>query len=235
MPVNFIADAGAYPDDAFFAAQPLLDDVIAAIPGLLGAFDAVDYTGSGAWMPRLGAGASILPAAAGTVPVKATRDGAEVLRFAVGSKAFVNNYAGAGLTFTGLTYASRAYFSDDTTNFQKIFDLGSPEFYFRSTLPTKVWQFAGLGASGSVSIATPVLGWHRFTFTKSATDAAMLEADGAPAVACGSAGSALAGNGMVIGDAANATSAVMDVSRIVLCSSGDLTSEQRDAVNKWLG
>lgn len=234
MPVNFIADAGAYPAEAFFPELPLLDDVIASIPGLLGAFDAVDYTGAGPWMPRIGTGASILPAAAGTPPMKANRDGSDVLRFAVGSKAFVNNYAGAALAFSGLTYASRAYFSNDTTNFQKVFDLGTPEFYFRSTMSTKVWQFAGLGASGSAPISTPLLGWHDVIFTKNADDPAALDADGSGPVPFGSSGAALSASSLVLGDASNSTSAVHDISRMILCSVGVLTSEQRNAIRLWL-
>ena len=235
MPLNFSADASAYADEAFFPDTPLLDDVIAAIPSLLGAFDAADYTGVGAWMPRIGSGASILPAASGTPPVKATRDGASVLRFEKTGKAFVNDLSGAALALSGLVYASRAYFSDETTNFQKVFDLGAPEFYFRSTMTTPVWQFAGLGTAGTVPIAAPVLGWHRFTFSKTGTDAAQLTADGSALAGVGSAGSALAGNALVLGDAGNATSAVQDIRRIVICSDGVLTAEQRGAIDTWVG
>ncbi len=58
------------------------------------------------------------------MPVLAIRDNAPVLRFAINSKAFVNSGAGEPLPMSELTYACRAYFSNDTTNFQKILDFG---------------------------------------------------------------------------------------------------------------
>lgn len=233
MPLNFTADTSGYSADAFFPELISVNDVIAEIPGLLGAFDAADYSGTGAWYPRIGAGASILPAGGGAIPLKAVRDGRSVLRFGVTSKAFVNDFAGVSLPFTGITYATRSYFDDDTTNFQKVLDFGAPEFYFRSTVASKVWQFAGLGAAGAVPISTPVLGWHRFIFSKSGTDAAQLEADGLSPTGIGSAGEML-NSYMTIGDTSNLVSSPHDISRIVILNIGTLSVGDRAAINTWL-
>ncbi len=234
MPLNIRVENPSDFSGAILPTVPSLDSVIAALPGLIGAWDATDWSGSGAWLPRIGSGGQILPAVAGVAPIKATREGRTVMRFGLTSKAFVNNSAGGGIILADLTYAARAYFANTTANFQKIFDLGAPEFYYRSTLTPKVWQFAGAGAGVNVPIADPLAGWHRTLFEKSGVGAAMLSADGAASTPISAAGTALTPAGLVIGDAANATGAEQDISRIVLCSAGGLTADQRMAVNIWL-
>lgn len=115
---------------AVLPASEVLDDMIVALPGLLGAWDAADYSGSGPWLPRIGGAARIEPAVAGLRPILSERDGRAVLRFENGSKCRINSMTGASLpAMSSLTYASRSYYWDAVTNFQKIFDLGAPEFF----------------------------------------------------------------------------------------------------------
>lgn len=231
MPITINADTSADFTAAVLTAASPLDDAVAALPGLVGAWAAVDYSGSGGWAARIGSGV-LLPATTGVAPVKTVREGDPVVAFDKASKAFVNTPAG-GATFNGLVVAMRAYFSDGATNFQKVFDLGAPEFFFRSTLATPVWQFAGLGASVSSAIAAPVLGWHHMLLNKSGVDPVVLEADGSAQVSLGNT-APLSGQAMVVGDAAQASSAVMEISRVVICSAGALTAEQRSAINVWV-
>lgn len=234
MPVNYNANADAYPESAFFSDQPLLDDIIASLPGLIGAWDAADWSGSGSWVARVGGG-SIVPALSGVTPFLTSRSGRAVMRFGLTSKAWVKDAAGGDPLFSGLTFASRAYYGNETANFQKIADLGAPELYFRSTLTPKIWQFAGLGAAGTTPIAAPIVGWHNVFFAKTGTDAAIFAADGGTEVAFGSAGNALAGATLQLGDAASASSAECDHARIIICNSGALTAQQRGAARAWLG
>lgn len=219
---------------AVLPSSPSLDSVIASLPGLVGAWDAKDWVGSGPWTPRVGSVGRIDMSTAGSPPAKQSRDGRDVVRFGLTSKAVVNNNDGSPLNVTNLVYAARAYFSNTTTNFQKIFDLGAPEFYYRSTLTPKVWQFAAAGTGVNVPIADPLVGWHRTVFEKSGSGAAMLSADGAASTPVSVAGTALTAAPVVIGDVANATSAVQDISRIIVCTSGALTQEQLGYVNLWI-
>lgn len=234
MPIRFQGQSGAYPSTAFFPDLPSLDSVIASLPGLRGAWDASDYSGTGPWQPRIGSSFCINPAISGSTPTRATRDGRAVLRVVPTGRAWIQMADTSAMpNLTGLTFASRAYYSNATTNFQKILDMGAPELYFRSTLTSPVWQFAGLGTAGSASIAAPVVGWHSICFRKQGTDAAMFSADGSSQVALGSAGQAL-NNSLQIGDASNATSAEHDISRAIICDTGALSASQIAAVQTWI-
>lgn len=234
MSLNIRVDNAAGFAAALLPPRSSIRAVMESHPGFLGAWDAADYSGSGPWLPRYGSGAQILPAAAGSMPVLATRDGRPVLSFGATSKAFVNDASGVSLPLSNMVLGMRCYFSDATANFQKIADLGAPELYFRSSIANPVWQFAGLGAAGSLPIAAPVIGWHRFVMQKSGASAALMKADGGNPTAFGSDGSALAGNFLTIGDAANASGAAQEVARVILCNTGGLTAEQRAAFAAWL-
>lgn len=237
MPIRFRGSAGSFPESAFFPDLPRLDDIIAAIPSLRGAWDATDYSGSGPWQPRIAPASGafcINPALSGTRPVLAERDGQPVLRMVPGGKAWVQMSDTSPMpNLTGITYASRAFFSNVVTNFQKILDFGTPEFLFRSSTTNKIWQFAGLGTGGTYPIAEPIIGWHNFTFQKSGISAAMFSADGAPFAAIGSADTEM-NHPLQLGDANSSTSAEQDISRIVICDSGALTAAQTAAVQAWV-
>jgi hypothetical protein len=234
MPIRFQGQSGAYPNDAFFADLPTLDSVIASLPGLRGAWDASDYSGSGPWLPRVGSSFCINPAISGTTPTRAERNGRPVLRIVPTGRAWIQMADTSAMpNLTGLTFASRAYYSNTTTNFQKLLDMGAPELYFRSTLATPVWQFAGLGTAGSMPIAAPTVGWHSILFRKQGIAAALFSADGSGEVAFGSEGQAL-NSSLQLGDASNATSAEHDISRVIICDTGALTVGQIAAVRTWI-
>ena len=234
MTINFSGRADSFPDSAFFPALESLDSIIAALPGFRGAWDADDYTGEGAWLPRLAPSSNpyqLAPAGA-VPPAAAERDGRPVVRFTQNSKAWVQDAAGVTNNLTGLVFASRAYFSDTTVNFQKIFDFGTPEFFYRSTLASPVWQFAGLGVARNTLIAAPLVGWHDILFRKAGTTEALLNVDGSDDIAIG--GADPLSHPMQIGDASASTSAVQDISRVIICSSGNLTAAQQAAVKTWV-
>lgn len=234
MPINFLASSAGYPDTAFFPTLQTLDSIISTLPGFKGAWDAADYAGAGPWLPRVVPATDpyrILPAGA-AVPTRADRDGRPVIRFLPNGKAWVQDMAGAAQNFTGLTFATRAYYGNTTTNFQKLFDLGTAELFYRSTLASAVWQFAGLGVARTTPIAAPTVGWHSILFRKQGTTEAMLAADSADEVAIG--GADALNFALQIGDAANATSAEQDISRIIICNAGNLTTTQQAAVKTWV-
>lgn len=234
MPINFRGNTDGYPDTAFFPVLESLDSIIAALPGFRGAWDAADYTGAGPWLPRLAPATDPyrLSPAGSAPPTRATRDGRTVVRFTQNGKAWVQDMAGVTNNLTGLVFASRAYFSDTTVNFQKIFDFGTPEFFYRSTLASPVWQFAGLGVARTAPIAAPLVGWHNILFRKAGTTEAMLSVDGSDEIAIG--GADALNHPLQIGDAANSTSAVQDISRVIICSAGSLTTAQQAAVKTWV-
>ncbi|SEO38509.1 hypothetical protein SAMN04489859_10864 [Paracoccus alcaliphilus] len=234
MPINFTGDASAYPDSAFFPDLPSLDDTIAQIPGLLGAWDARDYSGSGAWAARVGSG-TILPAAAGSAPTLASQDGRPVLRFGQTSKAFVNDATGASVPFSGLVFATRAYYADQSVNFQKVFVAGSGEFYFRATMSPPRWQWAGLGSTGQItSTLGDMMGWNTIVFEKQGTAPATLTINGSGPAAIGFADAAMSGEYLVVGDPSNVTSCVQNVSRMIICNTGELSVEHRNAIRAWV-
>jgi hypothetical protein len=236
MPVNFLGSASSFPESAFFPPLETIDSIIARLPGFRGAWDAADYTGSGPWLPRIAPAENpyrIVPALTGTAPVRADRNGRPVLRFMPNGKAWINDATGGTPTIGQLAYASRAYFSNVDTNFQKVFDLGAPEFYFRSTMATPVWQMAGLGAAATAPIRAPVIGWHSFVFRKPAGQAGLtLDSDGSETV-FGSEG-ALSGI-LQIGDAGSATSAQQDIARLIICDNGAISTAGRAAMMLWVG
>lgn len=234
MPLNFTGSLDGFPESAFFPVLPTLASIISALPGFKGAWDASDYSGAGPWLPRVAPATDpyrILPAGS-VLPTRATRDGRPVLRFVPNSKAWVQDMAGVAQNFTGLTFATRAYYSNTTTNFQKIFDFGTPELFYRSSLASPVWQFAGLGVARTTPIVGPLVGWHRILFRKAGTTEAMLAADDADEIAIG--GADALNNALQIGDASNSTSAEQDISRIIICNAGSLTTAQQAAVKTWV-
>lgn len=233
MPINMTIGNPSQFDNAFLDYAQPLDEVIENLPGLLGAWDASDYTGA-PWLPRIGSNGQIILAAADTPAVPDMRDGQAVIHFSIGSKAFINDGAGNPLSLSGLTFGSRAYYSNTVTNFQKLFDLGGPELFFRSTAGTPIWQFANLGTAGSTPIQLPLVDWHTVVFGKNGTDEAKFLHDGMLEVGFGSASTAMSGLSLVLGDARNATSAECDLKRLIICSSGDLTTDQRQAVASWI-
>lgn len=235
MPIRFTGNAGSYPDDAFFPTLQSLDQVIAGLPGFRGAWDAADYSGSGAWVPRIAPASGryqLTPAASGTPPTRADRNGRAVLRITPSGRVWVQDAAGAAQPFTGLAYASRAYFSNTTTNFQKVFDFGTPEFFFRSSLANPIWQMAGLGVQGTTPIRTPIVGWHSFLLRKPSGNAGFCLNNDGSEVSFGSE-AALSGT-MMLGDATGSTSAEQDISRVIICDSGEITMTQRAAMMTWI-
>lgn len=234
MPLSFTLTNPASFAGAFLPASASLDSVIAGLPGLVGAWDAADYA-SGPWVPRIGSGGRIdFSTAPNPAPVLASRGGRPVISFNTLAKAVLRNPEGGTLGLTGLTYASRAYYSDVTTNFQKSFDLGAQDFLFRSSIATPYWQFTNLGDNGTTPIQLPLIDWHTVLFRKVGTTAARLSADGGAEVDISGSGTALSGQTLTIGDVGNIASAAQDISRVIICTSGDLTADQRAAVQVWI-
>lgn len=230
MPLNIkVDDITAYAG-AVLPVSETLEDAIAALPGLVGAWDAADWA-AGDWVARLGGGRITLTGVA-----SAARDGDTVLSFGLASRGVVNNAAGAAVVPAELVFAARSYFSNTAANFQKIFDLGTPEFFLRPTIPTPSWQYKNAAAvSTSVALAGGAAArWRTFALTKVGTDAPQIEADGAVPVAIGPAGAALGATTLAVGDASGGNGAVQDISRLIICTAGALTAAQRASIRQWL-
>lgn len=235
MPINFSGDASAFPNTAFFPAIPTLDEVIAELPGLLGAWDARDYAGSGDWRPRVGDGL-ITPSGSGTPPTLATRWNRPILRFVLNSRAFVNNADGSPVAFTSAVYASRGFYPDTTTNFTRLFDFGDGELYFRPTLFPPCWQWAGIGTQGRVNTTfEDMAGWNSVVFDKHSDESAALAVNGRDPAAIGFTGEALSGEQMVLGDATTDLGVAVDITRLIICTEANLSAESRIAIETWIG
>ena len=230
MPLNIKVDDIAVYAGAVLPVTETLDDAIAALPGLVGAWDAADWA-AGDWVARIGGGRIALTnAAAGA------RDGDTILSFGATSLGAVRNAASAAVVPGELAFAARSYFSSVTANFQKIFDLGTPEFFMRPTQPTPSWQYKdATPTSTSVALAGgAVARWRTFALTKAGTASPQIEADGAAPVTIGPAGGALGATTLAIGDASGANGAVHEISRLIITTSGALTDAQRAAIRQWL-
>lgn len=234
MPIRFQIDNAADYSGAFLPPIQTLESAIATLPGLVGAWDAADFPATGPWLSRVGTG-QIVAGAGGTPPSLTIREQRDVVHFTNNSKAWVRDGNGSDVLFSNLMFASRAFYSDIVTNFQKVFDFGVPEFFFRSVgFADEYWQFSNSGNSGTVPIADPIVGWHQILFTKNGADAAQLAADGADVASIETAGTALANVPLQLGDAGTSTSAECDISRLIICTSGVLTPDQRQAVSTWI-
>lgn len=230
MPLNIRVDDITPYEAALLPVSETIEDTIAGLPGLVGAWDAVDWA-AGDWMPRMGPGRIVL-----TAVTAGAREGRAVMQFAPGSVGSVRDAANADIVPAELVYASRAYFSDVSRSWQKIADMTTPELFVRHTLSTPVWQFKDAAAASVTSALAggAVARWRTFTFSKSATDAPELEADGAAPAAVGAAGAALGAASLALGDTNGGNGAVQDVARLIICTTGALTDTQRAAINQWL-
>lgn len=230
MPLNIKVDDIDTYAAAVLPITETLEDAIAALPGLVGAWDAADWA-AGDWVARIGGGRIALTnAAAGA------RDGDTILSFGATSLGVVRDAAAAAVVPAELVFAARSYFSSVTANFQKIFDLGTPEFFMRPTLATPSWQYKNAAAtSTSVALAGgAVARWRTFALTKAGTASPQIEADGAAPVAIGAAGAAIGATTLAIGDASGGNGAVHEISRLIITTSGALTDAQRAAIRQWL-
>ncbi|WCR17105.1 hypothetical protein JHW40_11975 [Paracoccus alcaliphilus] len=169
------------------------------------------------------------------MPSLASRDGRPVLRFGQTSKAFVNDAAGASVPFSGLVFASRAFYADQAVNFQKVFVAGSGEFYFRTTMSPPRWQWAGLGSTGQItSTLDDMMGWNTILFDKQGSSPASLAVNGGSPSAIGFSDAEMSGQYLVVGDPANSTSCVQDISRMIISTTGGLSAEDRNAILAWV-
>ncbi len=229
MPLNIRVDNPAAYAGAVLPVVQSLDDIIAALPGPVGASDAADHV-AGDWVARLGTGRITLTG--GTAGVQ---DGRAVMSFIAVLRIAVKTGAGVDVVPANLLYASRAYFGATATNFQKVFDLGPTEFFFRPTFPGATWQYRN---ASSTATTLPLAGGavarrRQYILTRDDTASAELEADGAARASFGPDGAGLGATKLLVGDEA-AAAAICGVARLIICTSATPTTDQRAAINTWL-
>ena len=155
MAVSFSFPDSKLPDSAFLPASRSFEDMIEAIPGLVGLWDSSDYAFGPVTTAAPKYGSTVLTASNASVN-RSEQGGRSCFSFDANQAALLGNWAASGSPFSVIM---SFFVRSPAGDFQNFFGPnGAPRLLYRASGETVQW--AGANSLSGMTLDPPTVGWH---------------------------------------------------------------------------